>query len=79
MFDIAACCAWVPAPDSETTVAKIKARLAEVIPRYMIPQHWIPFDRLPKNANGKIHRPALRDEFAEQFGTESNRTTAEAV
>jgi acyl-coenzyme A synthetase/AMP-(fatty) acid ligase len=34
----------------------------------MIPQHWLSFDVLPKNANGKTDRPRLRELFALQFG-----------
>lgn len=63
----AICCAWVPVQDREVSVAQIKARLNEAVPKYMIPKHWLEFDRLPKNANGKIHRPVLRERFTDRF------------
>jgi acyl-coenzyme A synthetase/AMP-(fatty) acid ligase len=33
------------------------------LPSYMLPSRWLAFDALPKNANGKIDRPALRESF----------------
>jgi acyl-coenzyme A synthetase/AMP-(fatty) acid ligase len=29
----------------------------------MMPSKWMAFDKLPKNANGKIDRPKLREQF----------------
>ena len=65
----AICCAWVPKPGTDVTIAELKKRLADAVPRYMIPQHWMSFERLPKNANGKIHRPQLREQFTAEVGT----------
>jgi len=64
----AICCAWVPKPGSDLTIAEIRKQLGSSVPRYMIPQHWLSFERLPKNANGKIHRPQLREQFTAEFG-----------
>jgi acyl-coenzyme A synthetase/AMP-(fatty) acid ligase len=40
----------------------------------MLPGHWLPLDRLPINANGKIDRSHLKDIFEERVGTDA--TTA---
>ena len=32
----------------------------------MLPVNWKAYERLPKNANGKIDRPALREAFARE-------------
>ena len=45
-----------------TSVELTKA-LRKVLPNYMIPVHWLTFDALPKNANGKIDRKRLREAF----------------
>lgn len=66
--NMAICCAWVPTQEADPQVPEIKARLADAVPRYMIPKHWLNFEGLPRNANGKIDRPALRRRFAEEFG-----------
>ena len=72
----AICCAWVAAQDCDVTVAQIKARLTEAVPKYMVPKHWLELDRLPKNANGKIHRPVLRERFADQSVPTRKQTAA---
>ena len=46
---------------------EVATRLREVLPSYMIPTRWKPFDALPKNVNGKIDRAALKRMFAEAF------------
>ena len=63
----AICCAWVPGHDGEVTVAEIKSRLATAIPKYMVPKHWLCLERLPRNPNGKIHRPRLREQFQAKY------------
>lgn len=40
--------------------AEVKARLSAAIPAYMLPERIIVMRALPKNANGKIDRQALR-------------------
>lgn len=70
----AICCAWVPKPGCEVTIAQIKAKLSDTIPRYMMPQHWMSFELLPRNANGKTHRPQLREIFAAEFGPKTAET-----
>jgi arthrofactin-type cyclic lipopeptide synthetase C len=39
----------------------LRERLAEVLPRYMVPSRWKQLDRLPLNQNGKTDRQALRE------------------
>lgn len=60
----AICCAYVPAAGLEVKPAVIRSALSKLIPRYMLPERWQSFSVLPKNANGKIDRPQLREQFA---------------
>jgi len=60
------CCAYVPLKDVDAAPAKLRAELSKVLPSYMLPARWMQFDRLPKNANGKIDRPALRGNFQQE-------------
>jgi len=46
------------------TAAEIKAKVAEKIPRYMIPEKIHILDRMPKNPNGKTDRPLLKQTYA---------------
>jgi acyl-coenzyme A synthetase/AMP-(fatty) acid ligase/acyl carrier protein len=39
--------------------ALLRARLAEVLPRHMIPAVFVPVDRLPRTRSGKVDRRAL--------------------
>jgi amino acid adenylation domain-containing protein len=56
------CCAFAAA-NGETTAAKLRGQLKELLPDYMLPSRWRAFDALPKNANGKVDRRALRELF----------------
>lgn len=60
---VAICCAYVPLGGEDPTPAKLRTALGKVLPSYMMPARWMNFERLPKNANGKIDRPKLREEF----------------
>ena len=53
-------CAFVPAERCDVTPISLRAELERVLPRYMIPTQWMAFSELPKNANGKIDRPRLK-------------------
>jgi acyl-coenzyme A synthetase/AMP-(fatty) acid ligase len=61
----AICCAYA-AGDSGLGPAEIRSELAKRIPSYMIPSRWADFDALPRNANGKVDRPHLRQLFEQQ-------------
>ncbi len=47
----------------EITAAVIRAELAKVLPKYMIPTVYRRVDELPRNPNGKIDRQALAESF----------------
>lgn len=57
------CCAFVPQPGTHASPAALKQRLAAQLPRYMLPMQWRALAELPRNANGKTDRPALRQLF----------------
>ena len=57
------CCAFVPGMGSGVTPARLRDGLAKLVPNYMLPSRWLQLDVLPKNANGKIDRPRLREAF----------------
>ena len=62
----AICCAYTPLPGQGVTHARLRDRLKTLLPAYMLPTHWRAFDALPKNPNGKIDRPALREAFLDR-------------
>ncbi len=57
------CCAYAPQPGSQVASSILREKLSKVLPNYMMPSKWMAFDKLPKNANGKIDRPKLREHF----------------
>jgi amino acid adenylation domain-containing protein len=57
------CCAFVPSAPGAATAASLRFYLTLHIPNYMLPQYWLPLERLPRNGNGKIDRRRLREEF----------------
>ena len=59
----AICCAYVPRPGSEVTPTILRKDLSKVLPNYMLPSRWLALESMPKNANGKIDRPNLREKF----------------
>lgn len=63
---VAICCAYVPLKDVDSSPTKIRAELSKVLPNYMMPARWMEFERLPKNANGKIDRKVLRERFQQE-------------
>jgi amino acid adenylation domain-containing protein len=54
-------CAFAPLPGRELGPADLRAALARLLPPYMLPSRWLALSELPKNANGKIDRRALRE------------------
>lgn len=57
------CCAYVSFPERDVTPVLLRKELSKALPNYMIPSRWMAFDKLPKNANGKIDRRKLKEEF----------------
>ena len=57
------CCAYVPAPDIGVSPQSLRKGLAGLLPAHMLPARWMRYDVLPKNDNGKIDRPRLRESF----------------
>jgi amino acid adenylation domain-containing protein len=72
---ITICCAYSVADGAELPVAYMRKHVTALIPRYMLPARWEVLDALPKNINGKIDRPALRERFAAAAATKSTRPT----
>jgi amino acid adenylation domain-containing protein len=60
---VAICCAFVPAA-GEQSGNDVRQQLRHLLPPYMLPSRWRVMSSLPKNANGKIDRRALREFFA---------------
>jgi amino acid adenylation domain-containing protein len=56
------CCAYAPA-GRDVSADGLRKSLAAQVPGYMLPSRWMPYDVLPKNANGKIDRPRLKNAF----------------
>ncbi len=71
------CCAYAPARGVTISPTQIKARLAQLLPRYAMPVRWKEYDSLPRNGNGKVDRALLRTAFAhKEFVGEGTRLTA---
>ena len=59
---VAIACAFAAAT-AGVAVSDLRSALGQVLPGYMLPSRWLALDALPKNANGKIDRPRLREMF----------------
>jgi amino acid adenylation domain-containing protein len=57
------CCAYVPQPGDTSSPAALRAELARLVPGYMLPVRWAQHEALPRNPNGKIDRPRLKQAF----------------
>jgi amino acid adenylation domain-containing protein len=57
------CCAYVPMAGAEVSAARLRADLARLVPAYMLPARWTEYRALPRNPNGKIDRPRLKNDF----------------
>ena len=55
--------------------ADMRKHLTSAVPRYMLPARWEVLDTLPKNVNGKIDRPALRERFSAAAATAATTPT----
>jgi amino acid adenylation domain-containing protein len=58
------CCAYSVADGAALPAADMRTHVTKLIPRYMLPARWEVLDALPKNINGKVDRPALRERFS---------------
>jgi len=58
------CAAYVVRAGENATLADLREHLKKLVPNYMMPARWAAYEALPKNANGKIDRPRLKDAFA---------------
>ncbi|NLT07192.1 MAG: amino acid adenylation domain-containing protein [Solirubrobacterales bacterium] len=58
---VSICAAYVA--DGDLAPPALRRELATALPSYMLPARWLALDSLPKNQNGKIDRPALRERF----------------
>jgi amino acid adenylation domain-containing protein len=56
-------CAYVPQPRTPVTPILLRRELARLLPAYMLPSRWRAYDALPRNANGKIDRPRVKQDF----------------
>lgn len=63
---VAICCAYVPLADVDVAPPQLRSNLSKALPSYMLPARWMKFERLPKNANGKIDRKVLREQFQQE-------------
>ncbi len=59
-------CAYVSEPGAGITPAAVRTALAARLPPYMLPARWLALEALPRNASGKVDRPALRSQLAGQ-------------
>jgi len=57
------CCAYVLQPGSNSAPNAMRRDLEKHLPGYMIPARWMAYATLPKNCNGKIDRPKLKELF----------------
>jgi len=57
------CCAYAPLPGHAVSAVALRKELSRLLPAYMLPAQWLELESLPKNANGKIDRPKLVEEF----------------
>jgi amino acid adenylation domain-containing protein len=59
------CCAYVVRAGDDVSLNALREHLKKLVPNYMFPARWMAYDALPKNANGKIDRPRLKERFTQ--------------
>jgi amino acid adenylation domain-containing protein len=57
-------CAYVPVAGSAVSPTSLRKDLGRALPAYMVPSRWMALETLPRNANGKVDRKALKERFA---------------
>ncbi|RDW69663.1 hypothetical protein BP6252_08683 [Coleophoma cylindrospora] len=50
----------LPTPSLQTTFAKLRASLSQVLPSYMVPTFYLPLAKMPINISNKLDRRAVR-------------------
>jgi amino acid adenylation domain-containing protein len=56
-------CAYVLRPGRTISSLELRRRLGQSLPPYMLPSQWQAREQLPRNANGKLDRKRIRDEW----------------
>jgi amino acid adenylation domain-containing protein len=67
----AICCAYVPQPGITVTPLILRRELSKLLPAYMLPSRWRAHEALPRNANGKIDRRRIKEEWGMMDAGES--------
>jgi len=62
------CCAYVVRAGDDVSLGDLREHLKKLVPNYMFPARWMAFEALPKNPNGKIDRPLLKERFLQNEG-----------
>ena len=57
------CCAYAPLPGADVSPSLLRKELSQALPSYMMPARWMCLPQLPKNANGKVDRRRLQEQF----------------
>ncbi len=57
-------CAYVPRPGASVTALSLRRELGKLLPAYMLPSVWRASNALPRNANGKIDRRRIKEEWS---------------
>lgn len=68
----------VPQVDIELDTNKLRERLGQQLPDYMVPGYVVMLDALPLNANGKVERKALPKPYLEEAREYISPSTTEA-
>ncbi|KAA1193385.1 D-alanine--poly(phosphoribitol) ligase [Pseudohalioglobus sediminis] len=67
------CCAYTSNELPPNSHALVRQDLMQIVPNYMLPSKWERLEVLPKNVNGKIDRPRLRQIFIDNANREDDR------
>jgi amino acid adenylation domain-containing protein len=70
------CCAYAGRGGAEVAPNSLREQLKKLVPSYMFPVRWMSYDVLPKNSNGKIDRPRLKERF---FRAELRQSATEVI
>jgi amino acid adenylation domain-containing protein len=66
------CCAYTSREGADAAEKTFSPELRKVLPGYMLPTRWARWEQLPRNANGKVDRNALKEWF-QTNGIETSR------